>query len=192
MGGADFNPSNKSEAEVQRFCQVSDSTGAVEPPEWLWLSWWWWSVQLALSPPLLPLSPVLPHVCRHSGLHDGDGQVHRVRPGQQSIPSITTNHLILLEVKMWTPADLTLPSPSRWSPPALRQDIPGVGTGVGSREIGYLYGQYKRTNVHHAQKGKGLLWGGVYPFPQASAWGVVHFARKVRNNGAADALGLPR
>jgi glutamate dehydrogenase/leucine dehydrogenase len=55
-----------------------------------------------------------------------------------------------------------------------------VGTGVGAREIGYLYGQYKRSNVHHAQKGKGLLWGGVYPFPQATAWGVVHFAKKVK------------
>jgi glutamate dehydrogenase (NADP+) len=54
-----------------------------------------------------------------------------------------------------------------------------VGLGVGSREIGYLYGQYHRNSVHHAQKGRGLLWGGVYPFPQATAWGVVHFARRV-------------
>jgi len=40
--------------------------------------------------------------------------------------------------------------------------------------------QYERTNVHYAQKGRGLLWGGVYPYPEASAYGVVHFARKVR------------
>ena len=44
------------------------------------------------------------------------------------------------------------------------QDLPGVGTGVGAKEIGYLYGQYKRTSIHHAQKGKGLLWGGTSSF----------------------------
>lgn len=58
-------------------------------------------------------------------------------------------------------------------------DLPGVGTGVGGREIGYLAGQYRRISMHHAQKGKGLLWGGAYPFPQATASGVVYLAKKM-------------
>lgn len=92
VGGADFNPMNKSEAEIQRFCQA-----------------------------------------------------------------------YMTELSKYIGPD---------------QDLPGVGTGVGAREIGYLYGQYKRTSIHHAQKGKGLLWGGVYPYPQATASGVAHWAKR--------------
>ena len=39
-------------------------------------------------------------------------------------------------------------------------DLPGLGDGCGTSEIGYLYGQYKRVNQHCGQVGKGLLWGG--------------------------------
>lgn len=40
------------------------------------------------------------------------------------------------------------------------KDLPGLGDGVGSAEIGYLYGQYKRINHHCGQFGQGLLWVG--------------------------------
>jgi glutamate dehydrogenase (NADP+) len=36
-----------------------------------------------------------------------------------------------------------------------------MGVGVGMPEVGYLYGQYKRTQDHVAQVGKGILWGGL-------------------------------
>ena len=59
------------------------------------------------------------------------------------------------------------------------QDLPGVGIGVGPREIGYLYGQYKRSSPHFSQNGAGVLWGGVYNYPQVAAWGAVYFAKKM-------------
>ena len=41
-------------------------------------------------------------------------------------------------------------------------DLPGLGDGVSSQEIGYMYGQYKRINSNCGQIGQGLLWGGRY------------------------------
>jgi len=55
-------------------------------------------------------------------------------------------------------------------------DHPGMGLGVGAREIGYMYGQWKRTHQVGAQRGRGLLWGGAAPFPHATGFGVAHFA----------------
>ena len=57
-------------------------------------------------------------------------------------------------------------------------DIPAGDIGVGTREIGYLFGQYKRiTNQFTgAITGKGANWGGSLDRPEATGFGVVYFA----------------
>jgi glutamate dehydrogenase (NADP+) len=56
------------------------------------------------------------------------------------------------------------------------RDLPGVGIGVGKREVSYLYGQYKRiTHMADSQ----LLWGGNQVFPEATGYGVAHFANHI-------------
>ncbi|CAM9206158.1 unnamed protein product [Chrysoparadoxa australica] len=58
-------------------------------------------------------------------------------------------------------------------------DIPSMGYGIGPTEIGYLYGQYKRVTHHNTQSGRGMLWGGSPPYPQATGYGIVHFANSL-------------
>jgi len=60
-------------------------------------------------------------------------------------------------------------------------DIPDSGLGVGVREIGYLYGMYKKRRKEFAGglTGKGLHWGGSYIRPQATGYGVVYFAAEM-------------
>ncbi|KAG5185513.1 glutamate dehydrogenase 1 (NADP-dependent) [Tribonema minus] len=58
-------------------------------------------------------------------------------------------------------------------------DIPSMGYGVGLPEVGYLYGQYKRVNDHVAQKGRGVLWGGIPLYPEGVGHGVVYFANEM-------------
>jgi len=60
-------------------------------------------------------------------------------------------------------------------------DIQGGDIGVGSREIGYLYGAYKKiTNrFDGALTGKGLAWGGSLFRPEAAGYGCVYFAREM-------------
>mmetsp|Transcript_17046 Transcript_17046/g.15398 ORF Transcript_17046/g.15398 Transcript_17046/m.15398 type:complete len:525 (-) Transcript_17046:47-1621(-) len=58
-------------------------------------------------------------------------------------------------------------------------DLPGMGEGVTSSEIGYLYGQYKRLNHQCGQFGSGLLWGGSPANAQAQGHGVVCFAKRM-------------
>ncbi len=57
-------------------------------------------------------------------------------------------------------------------------DIPDGGLGVGAREIGYLFGMYKKQRDEFAGvlTGKGLGWGGSYIRPEATGYGVVYFA----------------
>ena len=57
-------------------------------------------------------------------------------------------------------------------------DIPDAGLGVGAREIGYLFGMYKKQRNEFAGvlTGKGLQWGGSYVRPQATGYGIVYFA----------------
>jgi glutamate dehydrogenase (NADP+) len=57
-------------------------------------------------------------------------------------------------------------------------DIPAGDIGVGGREIGYLFGQYKRiTNEFTgALTGKGMSWGGSLIRPEATGYGAVYFA----------------
>jgi glutamate dehydrogenase (NADP+) len=57
-------------------------------------------------------------------------------------------------------------------------DVPAGDIGVGGREIGYLFGQYKRiTNRYESGvlTGKGLTWGGSQVRPEATGYGLVYF-----------------
>lgn len=60
-------------------------------------------------------------------------------------------------------------------------DVPAGDIGVGGREIGYLFGQYKRlTNrFEGVLTGKGELWGGSYVRTQATGYGAVYFAQSL-------------
>src|SRR5690606_34984927 len=55
-------------------------------------------------------------------------------------------------------------------------DVPAGDTGVGEREIGYLYGMYKKlTNrVTGTMTGKGISFGGSYVRPQATGYGLIY------------------
>ncbi len=60
-------------------------------------------------------------------------------------------------------------------------DIPDGGLGVGAREIGYLFGTYKkqRNEFSGVLTGKGLGWGGSYIRPEATGYGIVYFAKEM-------------
>jgi glutamate dehydrogenase (NADP+) len=61
-------------------------------------------------------------------------------------------------------------------------DIPAGDIGVGSREIGYLFGQYKRiTNRYESGvlTGKGLDWGGALVRTEATGYGAVYFVNEM-------------
>lgn len=61
-------------------------------------------------------------------------------------------------------------------------DVPAGDIGVGAREIGYLYGQYKRiksTFENGVLTGKGLSYGGSLIRPEATGYGATYFAREV-------------
>jgi len=60
-------------------------------------------------------------------------------------------------------------------------DVPAGDIGVGGREIGYLFGQYKHiTNQFTgAITGKGVNWGGSLVRPEATGYGVVYFAEEM-------------
>ena len=67
-------------------------------------------------------------------------------------------------------------------------DVPAGDIGVGAREIGYLFGQYKRivNSVDSVLTGKGLNWGGSLVRPEATGYGAVYFAAemlKTRDRG---------
>lgn len=60
-------------------------------------------------------------------------------------------------------------------------DVPAGDIGVGGKEIGYLYGMYKKlTREHHGVlTGKGLDWGGSLIRPEATGFGTVYFAKEM-------------
>ena len=60
-------------------------------------------------------------------------------------------------------------------------DVPAGDIGVGGREIGYLFGQYKRLRNEFTGvlTGKGLNWGGSYIRPEATGYGLVYFAEEM-------------
>ena len=58
-------------------------------------------------------------------------------------------------------------------------DVPAGDIGVGSREIGFLYGQYKKmaNEFTGVLTGKGVTWGGSLIRPEATGYGTVYFAQ---------------
>jgi len=60
-------------------------------------------------------------------------------------------------------------------------DVPAGDIGVGGREIGYLFGQYKRLKGEFTGvlTGKGLNWGGSLVRPEATGYGAVYFAEEM-------------
>ena len=70
-------------------------------------------------------------------------------------------------------------------------DVPAGDIGVGGREIGYMFGQYKRIRNEFTGvlTGKGIEWGGSLIRPEATGYGAVYFAQemlKTRKEGLKD------
>ncbi len=63
-------------------------------------------------------------------------------------------------------------------------DVPAGDIGVGGREIGYMFGQYKRIRNEFTGvlTGKALNWGGSLIRPEATGYGCVYFAEQMLNN----------
>jgi glutamate dehydrogenase (NADP+) len=61
------------------------------------------------------------------------------------------------------------------------QDVPAGDIGVGGREIGYLYGQYKRLTKQYegVLTGKGLTFGGSLARTEATGYGLLYFAQEI-------------
>lgn len=75
------------------------------------------------------------------------------------------------------------------------RDVPAGDIGVGAREIGYLFGMYKklRNEFTGVLTGKGLNWGGSLIRPEATGYGAVYFAAemlKTRNEELAGKICL--
>lgn len=60
-------------------------------------------------------------------------------------------------------------------------DVPAGDIGVGGREIGYLFGQYKKINnrFESVLTGKGINWGGSLMRPQATGFGCTYFCEEM-------------
>ena len=69
-------------------------------------------------------------------------------------------------------------------------DVPAGDIGVGGREIGYLFGQYKRISNEFTGvlTGKGLNWGGSLIRPEATGYGCVYFAQEMLENVGDDLM----
>jgi glutamate dehydrogenase (NADP+) len=70
-------------------------------------------------------------------------------------------------------------------------DVPAGDIGVGTREIGYLYGQYRRLTGRFdgALTGKGLNWGGSMARTEATGYGCVYFAQNMLASHDRDRAG---
>ena len=71
-------------------------------------------------------------------------------------------------------------------------DVPAGDIGVGAREIGYLFGQYKRlTSQFHGATltGKGMEWGGSILRPEATGYGALYFVHHMLNTHGLDMKG---
>ena len=68
-----------------------------------------------------------------------------------------------------------------WKIVGPEMDVPAGDIGVAGREIGYLYGMYKKLTGQHngVLTGKGLNWGGSLIRPEATGYGVVYFANEM-------------
>ncbi|MEF3279890.1 MAG: NADP-specific glutamate dehydrogenase [Elusimicrobiota bacterium] len=67
-------------------------------------------------------------------------------------------------------------------------DVPAGDIGVGGREIGYLFGQYKKlvNEFTGVLTGKGITWGGSLIRPEATGFGVVYFAQEMLKTRGTD------
>ena len=72
------------------------------------------------------------------------------------------------------------------------KDVPAGDIGVGAREIGYLYGQYKKItgSFEGVLTGKGLNWGGSRARTEATGYGSVYFAQNVLEKNSLDIKGM--
>jgi glutamate dehydrogenase (NADP+) len=70
-------------------------------------------------------------------------------------------------------------------------DVPAGDIGVGGREIGYLYGMYKKLAREHTGvlTGKGINWGGSLIRPEATGFGAVYFAKEMLATKGEDIKG---
>ncbi len=70
-------------------------------------------------------------------------------------------------------------------------DVPAGDIGVGGREVGYMFGQYKRLKSEFTGvlTGKGLGWGGSLIRPEATGFGAVYFVRHMLKRLGKDIAG---
>ncbi len=70
-------------------------------------------------------------------------------------------------------------------------DVPAGDIGVGGREIGFLFGQYKRLKNEFTGvlTGKGVAWGGSLIRPEATGFGTVYFAQEMLASKGTDFQG---
>lgn len=70
-------------------------------------------------------------------------------------------------------------------------DVPAGDIGVGGREVGYMFGQYKRLRNEFTGvfTGKGIGWGGSLIRPEATGFGAVYFVRHMLNQLGKDIAG---
>lgn len=63
-------------------------------------------------------------------------------------------------------------------------DVPAGDIGVGKREIGYMFGQYKRIKNEFTGvlTGKGFEWGGSRIRPEATGYGLIYFVEEILKN----------
>jgi glutamate dehydrogenase (NADP+) len=75
-----------------------------------------------------------------------------------------------------------------WRHVGANTDVPAGDIGVGAREIGYLYGYYKKlaNQVTSTFTGKGLSYGGSLIRPEATGYGCVYFAQEMLKLRSAD------
>jgi len=68
-----------------------------------------------------------------------------------------------------------------WKLIGAETDVPAGDIGVGGREIGYMYGMYKKLTHEHTGvlTGKGINWGGSLVRPEATGFGAVYFVQEM-------------
>ncbi len=71
------------------------------------------------------------------------------------------------------------------------QDVPAGDIGVGGREVGYMYGMYKKLTREHTGTftGKGLEFGGSILRPEATGYGALYFVKQMLADYALDIKG---
>lgn len=71
------------------------------------------------------------------------------------------------------------------------EDVPAGDIGVGGREIGYLFGQYKKLTHRYegVLTGKGIEWGGSILRPEATGFGALYFVNHMMKDNGLDIAG---